>query len=121
MPMHYSPTSQTVVEADTSGLSPGWKDRRGEQIIVVFTPHAETVAALKIASRLSANLGTRPQVLMLYDAPNTFPLEERALPEGFFENQLRALKRDFPEEVSLRICLCRRPRQILRQVLPPPP
>jgi len=118
MLMRSAPNAQALKEADPVGLVRGGENRRRGQIIVVFTTHAETVAALKLASRLSANLGKRPQVLMLYDVPYTLPLEERALPEGFFENQLRTLKRDSPQEVSLRICLCRHPGQILRQVLP---
>jgi hypothetical protein len=56
---------------------------------------------------------------MLYPVPYTLPLEKRALPEGFLENQVRALKRDFPAELSVRICLCRHPRQGLREVLEP--
>jgi hypothetical protein len=54
---------------------------------------------------------------MLYPVPYTLPLERRALPEGFLENQVRALQRDFPEEISVRIHLCRHPRQGLREVL----
>ena len=56
---------------------------------------------------------------MLYAVPYTLPLEKPAVPEGFLEEQLRALQRDSPAEISARICLCRHPRQGLREVLEP--
>jgi hypothetical protein len=117
--MHPLPTTQTAAETDTSGLPPGWNDGRWQEAIVLFTTHAGTVAALKSASRLGAHLGARPKILMLYPVPYTLPLEKQAVPEGFLENEVRALKRDFPEELSVRICLCRHPRQGLREALEP--
>jgi hypothetical protein len=119
MAVHTLATTETAAETDTSELPPGGKDGRGQEIIVLFTTHAGTVAALKMASRLSANLGARPKVLMLYEVPYTLPLERRALPDGFLENQVRALQRDFPEEISTDLHLCRHPRQGLREVLLP--
>jgi hypothetical protein len=117
--MRYSPATQVATEADTSGLPPTGEDNRWQEAIVLFTTHAGTVAALKMASRLRANLGARPRVLMLYPVPYTLPLEERALPAGFLENQVRALQLDFSEEISMRIHLCRHLRQGLREALPP--
>jgi hypothetical protein len=117
--MPYPPTTQTAVEADAGGLLPPGDGDPPQEVIVLFTTHSGTLAALQTASRLGAKLGAPPQVVMLYEVPYTLPLEERAIPEGFRENEVRALKRDFHGEVLLRICLCRHPRQILRQVLPP--
>jgi len=117
--MYTLTTTKTAAETGTNGLAPSGKDGRGQEIIVLFTTHAGTVAALKIASRLSANLGARPKVLMLYEVPYTLPLGKRALPEGFLENLVRALRRDFPEEISMDLHLCRHPRQGLREVLLP--
>jgi hypothetical protein len=119
MAVHTIATTKTAAATGTSGLAPGGKYGRGQEIIVLFTTHAGTVAALKMASRLSANLGARPKVLLLYEVPYTLPLERRALPDGFLENQVRALQRDFPEEISTDLRLCRRPRQGLREVLEP--
>ena len=116
--MRYVPSPGKVVEADIDKIPPGWKDRQGRLVILVFTNHAEAVAALRTAARLSASSGIRPQVLMLYDVPYTLPLENRALPEGFCEGLLRAVKRDFPEGVALRIRLCRGPLQVLRHIHP---
>ena len=117
MAVHTLATTKTAAETDTSGPPPGGKDARGQEVIVLFTTHAGTVAALKMASRLSANLGARPKVLMLYPVPYTLPLGRRALPEGFLENQVRALQRDFPEEISTDLHLCRHVRQGLREAL----
>ena len=115
--MDYLPTTEPVVEADTGGSPPKGNNDQGREIVVLFTTPAGTVAALKMASRLSANLGARPKVLMLYPVPYTLPLGKQALPDGFLENRVRALQRDFPEEISVRIHLCRHPRQGLREVL----
>jgi hypothetical protein len=112
-------TTKTAAETGTSGLPPGAKEGRGQEVIVLFTTHAGTVAALKMASRLSAKLGARPKVLMLYEVPYTLPLGRRALPEGFLENLVRALQRDFPEEISTDLHLCRHLRQGLREALLP--
>jgi len=117
--MHPLPTTQTAAETDTSGLPSGWNDGRWQEAIVLFTTHVGTIAALKSASRLGAHLGARPKILMLYPVPYTLPLEKQAVPEGFLENEVRALKHDFPGEISVRICLCRHPRQGLREVLEP--
>jgi hypothetical protein len=119
MAVHTLATTKTAAEADTSGLAPGGKGGRGQEVIVLFTTHAGTVAALKMASQLSATLCARLKVLILYVVPLTLPLERRALPEGFLENQVRALRRDFPEEISTDLHLCRHPRQILHEVLLP--
>jgi hypothetical protein len=119
MAVHTLATTKTAAETDTSEPPPGGKDGQGQEIIVLFTTHAGTVAALKMASRLSANLGARPKLLMLYAVPYTLPLGKRALPDGFLENRVRALRRDFPEEISTDLHLCRHPRQGLREALPP--
>jgi len=117
--MRYFPAIQVATEVDTGEHPPPGEDNRWEKAIVLFTTHVGTVAALKTASRLRANPGARPKVLVLYEVPYTLPLDKRALPEGFLEDQLRALRRDFPEEISVQIHLCRLARQGVREVLPP--
>ena len=117
MAVHTLATTKAAAEADPSGLAPGGNDGRGQEVIVLFTTHAGTVAALKMASQLSATLCARLKVLILYVVPLTLPLGKQALPEGFLENQVRALQREFPEEISTDLHLCRHPRQGLREVL----
>jgi hypothetical protein len=94
-------------------------DKSRPEVFVLFTTLPRTLAALKKAFELSASLGLRVEVLMLYQVPYTLPLEARALPEGFLENQVRALQSDLAADISLRVILCRRPWRALRQVLPP--
>ena len=117
--MDYLPTTEPVVEADTGGSPPKGNNDRGREIVVLFTTHAGTVAALKMASRLSANLGARPKVLLLYAVPYTLPLEKPAVPIGFLEKQIQALTAESPTEITARIYLCRDPHRSLRQILPP--
>jgi hypothetical protein len=117
--MGHSSGTQVATEVDTGGHPfPGEDNRQGEAI-VLFTTHAGTVAALKMAARLGVNLGARPRVLMLYEVPYTLPLEKRALPDVYVENQVRALQLDFPGEISVQVHLCRHLREGLREVLPP--
>ena len=89
------------------------------EVNVLYTAHARTLAALKTAAQLAANLGTCPKVLRLYAVPYSLPLEKPAVPIGFLEEQIRALARQSPTEITARIILCREPRAILRQILPP--
>jgi len=72
-----------------------------------------------MASRLSANLGARPKVLMLYAVPYTLPLEKPVVPTDFLEEQIRSLARESPTEFTARIYLCREPRWTLRELFPP--
>jgi len=89
------------------------------QVNVLYTTPSRTRAALTIASRLGADLRACPEVLRVYAVPYSLPLEKPAVPIGFLEEQIRALARQSPTEITARIILCREPRAILRQVLPP--
>jgi hypothetical protein len=86
---------------------------------VIFTSHAATLAALRWVARLGNRLGTRPIVLMFYVVPYTLPLDWRAVPRGFLEGRIRALKAQTPVEFSVRIYLSRNSKESLRQVLRP--
>jgi hypothetical protein len=94
---------------------------RGQQleVHVLYTTHKGTLAALKTASQLAANLSTCPRVLRLYSVPYTLPLERPAVSTDFLEEQIRALACESPMEFSARIYLCREPRWSLRQLFPP--
>jgi hypothetical protein len=86
---------------------------------VIFTSHAATLAALRWVARLGTRLGTRPIVLMFYVVPYTLPLDWRAVPAGFLESRIRALKAETPVEFSARIYLSRNSKESLRQALRP--
>jgi hypothetical protein len=123
--MDKSPTaegrSETLItrEAETTGLPlPGDNGQR-PQVNVLYTTHSKTLAALRITSRLGADLGACPKILLLYAVPYTLPLERPAVPAGFLEEQIRALASESPAEITARIILCREPRRSLRQILRP--
>ena len=97
------------------------RDEQGRLgVNVLFTTHAGTLAALKLASELGASLNVVPNVLMLYVVPYSLPFDWRAVPEGFLEEKIRALSREFPTALRVRIYLCRNTREALRRILPPP-
>jgi hypothetical protein len=108
-----------VPRAANPGLSP--LDQNGErlQVNVLYTTHSGTLAALKFASRLGANLGQCPSVLRLYAVPYALPLERPAVAIDFLEEQLRALARESATKFSTQLYLCRDTRRTLRELLPP--
>jgi hypothetical protein len=118
-----TPASAPLAESTWTADAADLRVRRGADgkldAHVIFTSHAATLAALRWVARLGNRLGTRPIVLMFYTVPYTLPLDWRAVPEGFLEGRIRALKAQTPVEFSVRIYLCRNSRQSLRQVLRP--
>jgi hypothetical protein len=105
--------------AEIANHTPLHNQGRRLQVKVLYTTHAGTVAALKVATRLAANLGDRPKVLMLYAVPYTLPLEKPGVPTGFLEERIRALAEEAPMDVTAQVYLCREPRRSLREILRP--
>ena len=89
------------------------------EVKVLFTTHAGTIAALKLANTLSAQLGRHAVVLLLYPVPYTLPLSWPAVSKEFLEERIRALERESPSEITVRIYICRSSRQSLSRILPP--
>jgi hypothetical protein len=89
------------------------------EVKVLFTTHDGTIAALKLASTLSAQLGRHAVVLLLYPVPYTLPLSWPAVSKEFLEQRIRALERETPSEITVRIYICRSPRRSLSRILPP--
>jgi hypothetical protein len=108
-----------VPRVESPDLSPVDQSSERLQVNVLYTTHSGTLAALKVASRLGANLGTRPKVLRLYTVPYALPLERPAVPIDFLEEQLRALACESTTQFTARIYLCREPRWTLRELFPP--
>jgi hypothetical protein len=109
----------TARKAETTDLPRTGDTGQRVEVNVLFTTHAGTLAALKIALRLGRDLRTRPKVLLLYDVPYTLPIEKPAVPTGLLEEQIRALARESSSEITARIILCREPRRTLQQILRP--
>jgi hypothetical protein len=116
--VHDATRAAIALKAGTEGPPLETYDKSQPEVFVLFTTRPGTIAALKRASQLSAKLGVHLEALMLYDVPHTLPLDERALPEGFLEDQMRAFESNSPAGMSLRVILCRHSRRTLRQILP---
>jgi hypothetical protein len=114
---HSDPSVAPRVESPDISLADQSSERL--QVNVLYTSQSGTLAALKVASRLSANLGTHPKVLRLYAVPYTLPLERAAVPIDSLEEQLRALACESTTEFTARIYLCRESRWTLRELFPP--
>jgi hypothetical protein len=114
-----APQPRVTPKAAGNGLPPADENGERPQVNVLYTTHAGTLAALKMASRLGAELGIYPTVLRLYAVPYTLPLEMPAVAMGFLEEQIHALARESPTEVTARIILCREPRRSLPEILRP--
>jgi hypothetical protein len=94
-------------------------DVQGLEVQVLFTNLRQTLAALAVVSRLGLSLEVRPRVLIFCALPMTVPLEGRFIPAEFFEEKIRALKRESPVAFSVQRCICRHPGQSLRRLLRP--
>jgi len=108
-----------VPRVESPDLSPADQSSERLQVNILYTTHSGTLAALKLASRLGANLGTCPRVLRLYAVPFALPLERPAVRVDFLEEQLRALACEPTMEFTAQIYLCREPRRTLRELFPP--
>ena len=110
---------EVAPRAERLELSPMDQSSGQLQVNVLYTTHSGTLAALKVASRLSANLGTCPRVLRLYAVPYALPLESPAVSVQFLEEQIKGLARESTTEFTAQIYLCREPRWTLRELFPP--
>jgi hypothetical protein len=88
-------------------------------IDVLFTTHEETLAALKSVQRLGVSACAQVNVRILYAVPYTLPLDKRAIPSGYVEAIVWALKRAVPMEMRVLVHLCRDPLWAARENLHP--
>ncbi len=89
------------------------------EVKVLFTTHAGTIAALRRATQLGADLGVRLVVLLLYPVPYTLPLVWSAVSKEFLEQRIRALEWESPADISVRIYFCRHSFSSLCRLLEP--
>jgi hypothetical protein len=97
----------------------GGIDEERLEVNVIFTTYSGTLAALELASRLGANLGACPKVLMLYAVLYALPLEKPAVSIEFLEERVRAVTRVAPTTTTAQIFLCRDSRRTVSRVLQP--
>lgn len=114
-----------TVEPDSSSA---WRHRDAERdfsglrVTVVATNRNGTLAALRMAGRLAANLGARLALVKTQIVPFQFPLEDPPVAVEFLEQQLRdlACEADIEvQEIVIQLWLCRERNETLRKVLPP--
>jgi hypothetical protein len=116
--VHNATRTAVALKAETERPPVETHDKSQPEVFVLFTTRPGTIAALRRGSQLSVKLGVHLKALMLYEVPQTLPLDERALPEGFLDDQMRAFESNFPAGMSLRVILCRHSLRTLRQILP---
>jgi hypothetical protein len=97
-----------------------WTWRRRVRVFVMVTTPKSTIAALRLAARWSADLGAQITLVTVEEVPQQFPLEKPPVLPDVLERKLYGLicEAEIKETVLLQICLCRRRREGLRQVLP---
>ncbi len=86
---------------------------------VVFTSPASTFAALKTAAGLARSLGAHIRILATQVVPYPTPLEDPPVAAEFTERRLRRLARAAGAGSTIRVYLCRDPRQTLEAALEP--
>ncbi|HLH42620.1 MAG TPA: hypothetical protein VKV74_06525 [Bryobacteraceae bacterium] len=99
---------------------PGAQEAPGRlNIFVLFTSAPATLAALKQAGCLAAELGGRIILVALHTAPYPLPLTAPPVAMDWNERRLRVIAGQSRVETIVHICLCRDERQTLENLLPP--
>jgi len=97
-------------------------DRPNLRVTVVATSDRGTLAALRTAGKLAANLGACVALLKTQVVPFPLPLERPPVSTNFRGRQLYGLMREAgieAEEVTIQLCLCRDRNETLRRILRP--
>ena len=109
----------TLCEAPRADISAETDAHQELEIFVIFTDHPGTLAALRMAHRLSKKLDARLRLLMLYEVPYALPVTRPAVSVRFLENQLFTLASETPVGIAAHIYLCRDKRRTVRLLLKP--
>jgi hypothetical protein len=88
-------------------------------ISVIFTSVDATLAALKEAGELAANLGGRITLIVPQTVPYPLPLTDPPVLLNYNERRLRVIAGGCRVETRVSIYLCRDPVETLRSVLKP--
>jgi hypothetical protein len=92
------------------------------RVVVITTTPKGTVAALRTAARLAADLGAQVTLISIESVPWEFPLQEPPVPVPSLKRKLYGLIYEaaiLKEEVLIQLCLCRYPSESLRAILRP--
>ena len=88
-------------------------------VFVLFTSVEATLAALKQAGHLAAELGGRIILVALQVVPYPLPLTKPPVGIDWNERRLRLIAGESRVETAVHVCLCRDARQTLESVLGP--
>ena len=86
---------------------------------VVYTDVPGTLAALRKAGGLAANLRARIQIIVPQVVPYPLPLSRPGVHREFSERRFHTLAEGLHIDTQVQICLCRDREQLLAQALPP--
>ena len=92
------------------------------RVVVITTTPKCTVAALRTAARLAADLGAQITLISIERVPWGFPLQGPPVPVPSLKRKLYGLIYEagiLKEEVLIQLCLCRDPFDSLRAILRP--
>jgi hypothetical protein len=92
------------------------------RVVVITTTPKSTVAALRTAARLAADLGAQITLISIESVPWECPLQEPPVPVPSLKRKLYALIYEagiLKQEVLIQLCLCRYPSESLRAILRP--
>ena len=95
-------------------------DRPNLRVTVVATNDRGTLAALRTAGKLAANLGARIALVKAQVVPFQFPLDKPPVSTDFLQRQLHGLvceARIEAEEITIQLWLCRNRNESLRKIL----
>jgi hypothetical protein len=86
---------------------------------VLYTDVPGTLAALRKAGELAANLRARIQLIVPEVVPYPLPLFRPTVSREFSERRFRTLAKGLHIDTQVRICLCRDRERLLADALPP--
>jgi hypothetical protein len=89
------------------------------RVNVVFTRIEQTLAALRTAARLAADLRARLVVWVPQVVPYPAPIDSASVPRAFLVRRLLTVANESRIETRIRVCVCRDRRTVLSGALPP--
>ena len=118
-----SKTRKRELAHASSGTTNGaGRDAPQLRVNVIATTEIRTIAALRTAAGLAANLGAQITLIAVEIVPWQLPLHRPPVPVVFLERKLCGLVCEagiLGEEVRIQLCLCRDQPETLRKVVRP--
>jgi hypothetical protein len=114
------PVARILAPADGRPQCPAIEEAESKlNISVVFTAVESTLAALKHAGDMAANLGARISLVVPQVVPYPVPLNSPPVPPDFSERRFRVIAGQSRVETRVVVYLCRDRMETLKAVLKP--